>query len=71
MTTSEIETSRSEHEGNEMSKFKQIVIQQRMTALAKPCEHAEQCANPRYFFAVYPAQGVRCGVVLTVNVGEE
>lgn len=54
-----------------MSKFKQIVVQQRMTALAKPCEHAEQCTNPRYFFAVYPAQGVRCGVVLTVNVGEE
>lgn len=52
-------------------KFKQVVIQQRMTALAAPCEIAERCADSRYFFAVYPAQGVRCGVVLTVNVGEE
>lgn len=52
-------------------KFKQVVIQQRMEALAAPCELAEQCTNSRYFFAVYPAQGVRCGVVLTVNVGEE
>lgn len=52
-------------------KFKQVVIQQRMAALAAPCELAEQCTNSHYFFAVYPAQGVRCGVVLTVNVGEE
>jgi hypothetical protein len=52
-------------------KFKLVAAEQCMTALAMPCEVAEQCANSRYFFAVYPAQGVRCGVVLTVNVGEE
>jgi len=51
--------------------FKSVVIRQRKIALSNPCERAEQCANGRYFFAVYPAQNVRCGVVLTVNVGEE
>ena len=51
--------------------FKLVATQQRMTALAMPCKVAEECTNSRYFFAVRPAQGVRCGVVLTVNVGEE
>lgn len=52
-------------------KFKQVVIRQRTTALSMPCEFAEQCTDPLYFFTVNIAQGVRCGVGLTVNVGEE
>lgn len=51
--------------------FKDIVQAQRATALKHPCELAEQCADPRYMFWVNPAQGVQCGVCLTVNVGEE
>lgn len=51
--------------------FKDVVTQQRMTALANPCELAEQCYDDRYFFEVCPAQGVRCVVGLTVNVGQE
>lgn len=52
-------------------KFKDVVSLARATALTASCEFAEQCSNPRYFFTVYPAQGVACGVCLTVNVGEE
>ena len=52
-------------------KFKDVVSYQRAVAHTAPCEVAEQCGHPRYFFDVYPAQGVRCGVCLTVNVGEE
>lgn len=48
-------------------KFKQVVIRQRTTALSMPCEFAEQCTDPLYFFTVHIAQGVRCGVGLTVN----
>jgi hypothetical protein len=51
--------------------FKEIVAKQRMIALAHPCELPEQCANPGFMFTVNPAQGVQCGVNLTVNVGEE
>lgn len=51
--------------------FRQVVAQQRMQALAYPCEFPEQCANPGFMFTVNPAQGVQCGVNLTVNVGEE
>lgn len=51
--------------------FNDVVQAQRAAALKHPCELPEQCAHPRYMFAVYPAQGVGCGVNLTVNVGEE
>ena len=51
--------------------FKQVVCQQRMRALAHPCELPEQCANAVFMFTVNPAQGVTCGVNLTINVGEE
>ena len=51
--------------------FKEVVSQQRMRALAYPCELPEQCANPGFMFTVYPAQGVQCGVNMTINVGEE
>lgn len=51
--------------------FKHIVAMQRMQALAHPCELPEQCANPAFMFTVNPAQGVTCGVNLTINVGEE
>jgi len=39
----------------------------RQIALATPCQYAEQCADPRYYTNVKPG----CGVVLTVNIGEE
>lgn len=52
-------------------KFKDVVKRQRAIAISRPCEEAEQCMDPRYLFVVHPAQGLRCGVVLTVNVGEE
>jgi len=51
--------------------FKEVVQAQRAMALRYPCELPEQCADPRYMFWVNPAQGVQCGVNLTVNVGEE
>ena len=51
--------------------FKQVVEYQRAIAHTAPCQVAEECGNPRYFFHVYPAQFVSCGVWLTVNVGEE
>jgi hypothetical protein len=51
--------------------FSSVVTQQRATALAHACEFPEQCASPRFMFIVNPAQGVQCGVNLTVNVGEE
>ena len=51
--------------------FKEVVAMQRMRALAHPCELPEQCANPGFMFTVRPAQGVQCGVNLTINVGEE
>lgn len=51
--------------------FKEVVANQRMRALAHPCELPEQCANPVFMFTVRPAQGVQCGVNLTINVGEE
>ena len=52
-------------------KFKDVVSLARATAHTMPCQFAEQCINQRYFFEVYPAQGVHCVVGLTVNVGEE
>lgn len=54
-----------------MSSFKEVVTSQRMRALAYPCELPEQCSRPGFFFTVRPAQGVQCGVCLTINVGEE
>lgn len=51
--------------------FKTVVAMQRMRALASPCEFPEQCANPAFMFTVNPAQGVQCGVNLTINVGTE
>jgi hypothetical protein len=54
-----------------MMTFNDVVSYQRALAHTAPCELAEQCANPRYFFRVSPAQGVSCGVRLTVNVGKE
>jgi hypothetical protein len=52
-------------------KFSEVVIVQRQQAIFRPCEHAIQCSDSRYFFTVYPAQRVTAGVCLTVNVGEE
>lgn len=51
--------------------FSKVVSAQRQRAITHPCELPEQCANPGYFFTVSPAQGVGCGVNLTVNVGKE
>ena len=51
--------------------FNEVVASQRMRALANPCELPAQCSWPGLFFTVRPAQGVRCGVCLTINVGEE
>jgi len=51
--------------------FNQVFASQRMRALTNPCELPEQCANPGFMFTVRPAQGVQCGVCLTINVGEE
>ena len=51
--------------------FKTVAAMQRIHALAHPCEQPEQCSNPAFLFTVNPAQGVTCGVNLTVNVGEE
>jgi hypothetical protein len=51
--------------------FKEVVAAQRMRALTYPCERPEQCENPGFLFTVNPAQGVQCGVNLTINVGEE
>lgn len=51
--------------------FKEVVAMQRMRALAHPCELPEQCSSPGFMFTVRPAQGVQCGVNLTINVGEE
>lgn len=52
-------------------KFDERASQQRMIALANPCEIAEQCNDRRYFFLFHPAQGIDCSIGLTVNVGEE
>ncbi len=55
----------------ESMSFKEVVAQQRMRALAHPCEQPEQCAQPGFMFTVNPGQGIQCGVNLTINVGEE
>ena len=39
-------------------------------ALTNPCTLAEQCSNPIYFESI-AFGGMRFGVGLTVNVGEE
>lgn len=51
--------------------FKEVVAAQRRIALAHPCEDPMQCADRRYMFTVNLAQGITCGVNLTVNIGEE
>jgi hypothetical protein len=51
--------------------FKEVVQTQRRRAITNPCQYAMQCANEGYMFMVRPAQGISCGVNLTVNVGEE
>lgn len=51
--------------------FKRLALHHRAVALANPCELAEQCVDPRYFFETHPMQGIRCVVGLTVNVGQE
>ncbi len=40
------------------------------TAIQNPCALAEQCSNPIYFSSI-AFGGMRFGVGLTVNVGEE
>lgn len=40
------------------------------TALQNPCTLAEQCNDPRYFSSVEYG-GLRFGVGLTVNTGDE
>ncbi len=54
-----------------MSKLDTLAAQARRIAIAAPCQHAMQCADPRYFRCFYPRQGLRVGMVITVNVGEE
>ena len=54
-------------EGNNVN----MITEQRRIALENPCQHAIQCADPKYFFHFHPAQGITCGVNLTINVGEE
>ncbi|GAB2806729.1 hypothetical protein GCM10027276_04360 [Comamonas piscis] len=51
--------------------FKKVIDRQRCIAIAYPCQFAEQCADGRYMFTVNAAQGITCGVNLTVNIGEE
>lgn len=51
--------------------FKATIDRQRRIAIAHPCQFAEQCAEGRYMFTVNAAQGITCGVNLTVNIGEE
>jgi hypothetical protein len=51
--------------------FSEVVKAQRRVALANPCQHALQCFNDAYMFTVHPAQGLTCGVNLTVNIGQE
>lgn len=51
--------------------FRTIIYGQRRIALANPCEQAEQCVDPRYRFTATPYPGLNCGLVLTVNIGQE
>lgn len=51
--------------------FKTAIERQRRIAMAHPCQFAEQCAEGRYMFTANAAQGITCGVNLTVNIGEE
>lgn len=48
-----------------------FIAERQKTALANPCQFAQQCAQPRYRFVMSPMKGVRCTAVLTVNIGEE
>lgn len=51
--------------------FKTAIDRQRRIAITQPCQFAEQCADGRYMLTVNAAQGITCGVNLTVNIGEE
>ena len=51
--------------------FKLAARSQQIIALRKPCEFAEQCYNPVYFFDLWPQQELFARVGMTVNVGEE
>jgi len=54
-----------------VSKLDDRAAQQKMIALANPCELATQCNNTRYFFDIRPRQDLFARAGLTVNVGEE
>ena len=51
--------------------FKTAIDKQRRIAISNPCQFGEQCADGRYMLRVNAAQGITCGVNLTVNIGEE
>ncbi len=42
-----------------------------LAAIRRPCQHAEQCADPRYLGPIYGTGDFYVSCILTLNVGRE